>query len=94
MLDFADSFHHQDVEPEHGYLFVLGVAPEAQGQGLARRLMEPILAEASARGVPCYLETTAPKNVAFYEHLGYKVMRHAVEPVSGIDVWTFRRGPS
>lgn len=94
VLGFADGFHAQDVEPEHWYTMVLGVAPEAQGRGLGRALMEPIFAEADAAGVPCYLETTAPGNVSFYQRLGFRVIRHAVEPVSRLNVWTFRRGPS
>jgi hypothetical protein len=41
--------------------------------------------------VPCYLETTQPKNVTFYQRLGFRVLREAVEPESGLTIWTFRR---
>lgn len=93
VIGFAEGFHHQDVEHDHWYTMVLGVSPEGQGRGLGRALMEPIFAEADANGLPCYLETTQPTNVTLYEHLGFRVIRHAVEPVSKIDVWTLRRRP-
>ena len=51
---------------------VVGVAKEAQGHGLGRALLQPMIDRADAACQPCYLETTQPKNVAFYEHLGFR----------------------
>jgi hypothetical protein len=48
---------------------------------------------ADAESLPCYLETAQPDNVAFYEHLGFRRLREAVEPESGMRLWTFRRDP-
>jgi hypothetical protein len=48
---------------------------------------------ADAAGQPCYLETAQPKNVAFYEHLGFRRIVETVESQSGLRVWTFRRDP-
>ncbi len=72
---------------------VVGVAPEARGQGLARALLEPMMNRADASGLPCYLETAQPDNVDFYEYFGFKKVVEVVEPQSGLRLWTFRRDP-
>ena len=93
VLGVIDPFHHQDVPAEHWYVMVVGVSPEARGQGLGRALLEPIMNRADASGLPCYLETAQPDNVAFYEYLGFKKKVNIVEPQSGLQLWTFRRDP-
>ena len=93
VLAAVDPYHHSHVPAVHWYVMVVGVAPEAQGQGLGRALLQPIIDRADAAGQPCYLETTQPKNVAFYEHLGFRRVVDTVESSSGLRVWTFRRDP-
>jgi ribosomal protein S18 acetylase RimI-like enzyme len=93
VLGAIDPYHHRDVPPAHWYLMVVGVAPEARGQGLGRALLEPIMNRADASGLPCYLETAQPDNVDFYEYLGFKKIVEEVEPQSGLRMWTFRRDP-
>jgi GNAT superfamily N-acetyltransferase len=61
----------------HFYLFTVGVLPAARGKGLARRLLAPVLAEADARGLPCWLENTNTANTGLYLSLGF-------EPVDGL----------
>ena len=92
-LGAIDPYHHRDVPPAHWYVMVVGVSPEAHGQGLGRALLEPVMNRADAAGLPCYLETAQPKNVTFYEHLGFKNVVGVVEPQSGLRLWTFRRDP-
>ena len=55
----------------HAYLAVVGVAAPQRGKGLATRLLTPGLADADARGLPCYLEAQRPHTVAWYERLGF-----------------------
>jgi len=92
-MEVLESHHHRDVPPAHWYVTLLGVVPEAQGRGLGRALLQPVLNRAVADGVPCYLETAQPGNVAFYEHLGFRRLAEIVEPLSGLTLWTFRRDP-
>lgn len=92
-LEAVDPYHHSDVPAEHWYLMVVGVAPEARGLGLGRALLQPVIDRADSAGLPCYLETAQPDNVAFYEHLGFTRLVEAVEPRSGLRMWTFRRDP-
>ena len=93
VLGAIDPYHHRDVPPAHWYLMVVGVSPEARGQGLGRALLEPIMNRADASGLPCYLETAQPDNVGFYESLGFKKIVEEVEPKSGLRMWTFRCDP-
>lgn len=92
-LAMIEPCHHRDVPSSHWYLMVVGVSPEAKGQGLGRALIQPITDRADAAGLPCYLETAQPDNVAFYEHLGFQRVVDVVEPQSGLRLWTFRRDP-
>ena len=91
-LAAGDAPHRRDVRPDHWWLMVLGVAPEAQGTGLARALTQPVMDRADAAGQQCYLETANPANITFYEHLGFTRITELVAEPSGIRFWTFGRG--
>ncbi len=73
----------------HWYLLALGVDPSRQGEGLGGALLQPVLAQADASGLPCYLETQTERNVRFYEKCGFVVSSEG-EP-HGLRVWTMRR---
>ena len=66
--------HIRNVRQPHYYLELLGVDPKHQGKGFASQLMRPILAHADAHHRLCYLETETQKNIAMYEHYGFKVI--------------------
>jgi ribosomal protein S18 acetylase RimI-like enzyme len=59
----------------HGaYLGTFAVAPEAQGTGLARRIIEDAIARLRAEGirrVELQVEADNPRAIAFYEKLGF-----------------------
>ena len=90
-LAAIDPYHHRDVPPAHWYVMVVGVAPEEQGKGIGRALLQPIMKRADTAGQPCYLETAQPANVGLYERLGFRLVLDMVEPQSGLRLWTFRR---
>jgi ribosomal protein S18 acetylase RimI-like enzyme len=73
-------------------LQTIGIRPEAQGQGLASRLIRPFLAEADGRGLPCYTETVTPENVSLYEHYGFQVAEQCRLPGLPLTLWGFYRG--
>jgi ribosomal protein S18 acetylase RimI-like enzyme len=93
VLGAVDPYHHRDVPAAHWYVMVVGVEPAAQGSGVGRALLQPIMDRAQAAGLPCYLETAQPNNVAFYEHLGFRRLVETVDHQSGLRLWTFRRDP-
>jgi ribosomal protein S18 acetylase RimI-like enzyme len=67
----------------HWYLVVMSVRPEFQRQGLGTRLAEPVLQRADRDRVACYLETSDPANVAFYERLGFEVVNPDLRVIPG-----------
>ena len=75
------------------YLSILGISPEAQGQGLGRQLLEPTLAEADAGDMSCYLETFSTRNVGFYERRGFEHAASHVEPTTGARYSIMQRRP-
>ena len=56
---------------EHWYLNVLSTLPSRQGQGLGSGILRPVLDEADADGLPCYLESSNPRNVSLYLRHGF-----------------------
>lgn len=54
------------------YIKNIGVSEKARGQGRLRKMIEELCGDA-----PVYLETHDEKNVAIYEHLGFRVCETA-----------------
>ncbi len=63
---------HPD-EP-HWYLPLIGVEPNAQGNGLGGALMRHAVARCDQEGVLAYLESSNPRNISLYEGHGFEVM--------------------
>ena len=78
---------------KYWYLWLLGVEPGYQGQGIGGMLLQPVLKKADAAGIPCYLETETERNVVFYRKHGFHVARE--ETVAWLDqkIWMLRREP-
>jgi len=76
------------------YLLLLGVEPAHQRRGIGGELIKPILERAQAEGLPCYLETEQPRNVAFYRKQGFtQIIDGEAVGLSGVRFWTFLRAP-
>jgi GNAT superfamily N-acetyltransferase len=77
----------------HGawYLSIIGILPSAQGRGLGATLLAGTLAEASQAHAPCYLETFSPRNLRFYERLGFCRVANHLEPVTNKEYVVMRR---
>lgn len=60
------------VEP-HWYLSAVGTLPAAQGRGRGRVLLQPVLDRCDQEGLPIYLESSNPRNLDFYDRLGFRV---------------------
>ena len=78
------------IEHPHMYLWFIGVDPALHGGGVGRALMAELHAESDQRALPTYLETGTPKNVAFYESVGYEVLGEIPLP-SGAHMWRMER---
>jgi GNAT superfamily N-acetyltransferase len=73
----------------HAYLGTLGVGPAVQRLGVGSALLARWLAVADRDGLPAYLETDKPDNLAFYGKAGFDVV--AQTEVFGARVWCMRR---
>lgn len=80
-------------EELHWYLEVLGADPPHQRQGVGAALMKPVLDRCDAEGLPAYLETQKPDNVAYYRHHGFEVREEMDLPKGGPHLWTMWRPP-
>ncbi len=85
--------HKLDVPPHHWYVWLLGVDPPRQGQGVGSALLRSIIASADRDGVPCYLDTTRERNLNFYRRHGFEVVYEGDFPQGGPHLWTLQRGP-
>ncbi|MFC7308227.1 GNAT family N-acetyltransferase [Streptomyces monticola] len=83
---------HRPSEPVW-FLATVGVAPEAQGQGLGDAVLAPGLKAADGAGYPVFLETSSERNVTFYERLGFAVTAQVELPDDGPRTWCMRREP-
>jgi len=87
----AQRLHERYAPRPHWYLAQIGVEPAFQRQGIASRLLRPMLARMDTAGLPCYLETENPANVALYERYGFQVAYEDVAP-DGPHIWAMLRG--
>jgi ribosomal protein S18 acetylase RimI-like enzyme len=91
-IDYADPIHDDLMSKQrHWSLWVLGVHPERQGQGLGGQLIAPILSLADRDGLPCYLETESERNVAFYRKHGFEVAHEGEIPGHAVRLWMMKR---
>lgn len=73
------------------YLSIAGIKPTHQGQGLGANLLMKVLNETDKNGISTYLETFTPRNIRFYERIGYKITNEIAEPVTGCSYWIMVR---
>lgn len=61
------------VRPEepHWYLATVATHPDRHGQGLGGRLLAPMHERCDRLGLPCFLESSNPRNYSLYRRHGY-----------------------
>jgi GNAT superfamily N-acetyltransferase len=79
-------------EEDHWFLDIIGVRPERQGEGIGSALLRAGLAEVDKDGVPAFLVTSQPRNVPFYEWLGFGVTEEY--DIGPVHVWPMLRMPA
>lgn len=93
-LFFTIEEHHKhDIPQAHWYLFMLGVSPTYQRQGIGSLLLQPVLHQADGDGLPCYLETSTTGGLRFYQRHGFEVVRTGGLPEGEPKFWTMKRSP-
>ncbi|KAG9403376.1 hypothetical protein AC1031_006022 [Aphanomyces cochlioides] len=75
-----------------GWIWSVGVAPEGQGKGHCRYLIETAIEQMRAQGMTeFWLTTDKEVNVTIYKKLGFEVMAEKIMSGSGIKNWTMKR---
>jgi len=91
LYGYVFSTHYELVPSQHWYFFTIGVDPKFQGQGFGGGLIRTMLARIDEEQLPCYLDTNTEKNVALYEHFGFKVVKRYQIPGSDVINWSMVR---
>ncbi len=60
-------------EGPYWYLSSVGSLPQVQGHGHGARVLGPVLEICDQQGLPAYLESSNPRNLAFYHRLGFEI---------------------
>ncbi|KKD05721.1 GNAT family N-acetyltransferase [Streptomyces sp. WM6386] len=85
-----------DIHPAgraHEYLWMIGVAPEHQGQGLGTALIASVLDRCDREGLCAYLEASSARSRALYERLGFQPAGPALDLPAGPQMWPMWREP-
>ena len=75
------------------YLYNLSIKKEAQGKGIASRLMRPMLQFCDDERMVAYLETNKEANVGLYRHYGFDLMKEELIPKTPVTHYAMVREP-
>ena len=75
------------------YLFNLSIKKDAQGKGLASKLMRPMLQFCDEEKMVAYLETNKETNVGLYRHYGFSLMKEEKIPKTPVTHYAMVRHP-
>ncbi|MER6422153.1 GNAT family N-acetyltransferase [Streptomyces sp. NPDC001137] len=77
----------------HEYLWMIGVAPERQGEGIGSALVQHVLDRCDREGLPAYLEASSARSRALYERLGFQLTGRPLDLPNGPQMWPMWREP-
>ncbi|QWB23138.1 MULTISPECIES: GNAT family N-acetyltransferase [Streptomyces] len=77
----------------HEYLWMIGVAPGRQGEGLGTALIESVLDRCDREGLSAYLEASSARSRTLYERLGFEVAGQVLDLPDGPAMWPMWREP-
>ena len=90
---YAMNLKKQFTDHYDWYLFNLSVKRDAQGKGIASKLMAPMLQFCDDEKMQAYLETNKGSNVSLYQHYGFDLMREELIPKSPVMHYAMVRHP-
>ncbi|MEU6226029.1 GNAT family N-acetyltransferase [Streptomyces sp. NPDC047042] len=77
----------------HEYLWLIAVAPDAQGRGLGTALVRQVLDRCDREGVAAYLEASNARSRKLYERLGFDLLDRPLDLPDGPRMWPMWREP-
>jgi ribosomal protein S18 acetylase RimI-like enzyme len=75
------------------YLYNLSIKKDAQGKGLASKLMRPMLKFCDDERMVAYLETNKSVNMGIYQHYGFNLMKEELIPKTPVTHYAMVRYP-
>ena len=84
--DFTDNYDW--------YLYNLSIKKDAQGKGIASKLMRPMLQFCDDERMVAYLETNKEANVGLYKHYGFELVKEELIPKAPVTHYAMVRKPS
>ena len=90
---YAMNLKKEFTENYDWYLYNLSIKKDAQGKGLASKLMRPMLQFCDDERMVAYLETNKEANVGLYRHYGFDLMKEEQIPKSAVTHYAMVRKP-
>ena len=75
------------------YLYNLSIKKDAQGKGIASKLLRPMLGFCDDEKMVAYLETNKESNVSLYKHYGFELKKEELIPKSTVMHYAMVRFP-
>ena len=75
------------------YLYNLSIKKDAQGKGIASKLMRPMLGFCDDEKMVAYLETNKESNVSLYKHYGFELKKEELIPKTPVTHYAMVRNP-
>lgn len=91
--DYGMSLKKESTDHYDWYLFNLSIKREAQGKGIATKLMRPMLQFCDDEKMVAYLETHKGSNVGLYEHYGFDLVKEEEIPKTSVIHYSMVRKP-
>jgi ribosomal protein S18 acetylase RimI-like enzyme len=91
--NYAMNLKKQFTDNYDWYLYNLSIKKDAQGKGIASKLMRPMLKFCDDERMVAYLETNKEANVGLYRHYGFDLMREELIPNSPVTHYAMVRKP-
>ena len=91
--NYAMNLKKEFTENYDWYLYNLSIKKDAQGKGIASKLMRPMLQFCDDERMVAYLETNKESNVGLYRHYGFDLMKEEQIPKSTVTHYAMVRKP-
>ena len=91
---YAMNLKKQFTDNYDWYLYNLSIKKDAQGKGIASKLMRPMLGFCDDERMVAYLETNKEANVGLYRHYGFDLMKEELIPKTSVMHYAMVRKPS
>ena len=90
---YAMNLKKQFTDNYDWYLYNLSIKKDAQGKGIASKLMRPMLGFCDDEKMVAYLETNKESNVSLYKHYGFELKKEELIPKTPVTHYAMVRIP-